>query len=151
MTALGIDEICVFHHAKSDEKYVTVVRNPETGDVLHVGDGKGVKALEGFAKRIRRWRSRAFRPPPCRSAGPARPDSLRGISGRAPSAVLRRSGGPPCVPSGAIAFFVAHGHREVVAPDGEHACVDVFVDGAFADAEGVWRLARESGHLCLYD
>lgn len=56
VTALGIDEICVFHHAKSDEKYVTVVRNPETGDVLHVGDGKGVKALEGFAKRIRRWR-----------------------------------------------------------------------------------------------
>ena len=56
VTALGIDEICVFHHAKSDEKYVTVVRNLETGDVLYVGDGKGVKALEGFAKRIRRWR-----------------------------------------------------------------------------------------------
>lgn len=56
VTALGIDETCAFHHAKSDEKYVTVVRNLETGDVLHVGDGKGVKALEGFAKRIRRWR-----------------------------------------------------------------------------------------------
>ena len=56
VTALGIDEICVFHHAKSGEKYVTVVRDLETGDVLHVGDGKGVKALEGFAERIRRWR-----------------------------------------------------------------------------------------------
>ena len=56
VTALGIDEICVFHHAKSDEKYLTVVRNLETGEVLFVGDGKGVKALEGFAKRIRRWR-----------------------------------------------------------------------------------------------
>ena len=33
-----------------------VVRNLETGDVLHAGDGKGVKAPEGFAKRIRRWR-----------------------------------------------------------------------------------------------
>ena len=56
VTALGFDEICVFRHAKSDEKYVTVVRDLETGDVLHVGDGKGVKALEGFAGRIRRWR-----------------------------------------------------------------------------------------------
>ena len=58
VTALGIDEICVFRHAKSDEKYVTVVRNLETGDVLYVGDGKGVKALEGFIERIRRWRRR---------------------------------------------------------------------------------------------
>lgn len=56
VTALGVDEICVFHRAKSDEKYVTVVRDLVTGDVLHVGDGKGVKALEGFSKRIRRWR-----------------------------------------------------------------------------------------------
>ena len=55
-TALGIDEICVFRHAKSDGRYVTVVRDLVTGDVLHVGDGKGVKALEGFAVRIRRWR-----------------------------------------------------------------------------------------------
>ena len=39
VTALGIDEIGVFHHAKSDEKYLTVVRNLETGEVLFVGDG----------------------------------------------------------------------------------------------------------------
>ena len=48
----------MFHHAKSDEKYVTVVRDLETGDVLHVGDGKGGKALDGFKRRIRRWRRR---------------------------------------------------------------------------------------------
>lgn len=46
----------MFHHEKSDEKYITVVRDLETGEVLYVGDGKGVKALEGFIQRIRRWR-----------------------------------------------------------------------------------------------
>ena len=58
VTALGIDETCAFRHAKSDGKYVTVVRDLETGEVPYVGDGKGVKALEGFIERIRRWRRR---------------------------------------------------------------------------------------------
>lgn len=54
--AIGIDEIYVFRTAKSNEKYVTVVRDLETGDVLFVGDGKGEAALAEFSKRLRRWR-----------------------------------------------------------------------------------------------
>ncbi|MGI6494622.1 MAG: hypothetical protein ACOX5G_00750 [Kiritimatiellia bacterium] len=53
--ALGIDEIYVFRSAKSHEKYVTVVRDMETGAVLAVVRGKGVDALKAFSRRIRRY------------------------------------------------------------------------------------------------
>ena len=52
---LGIDEIYVFRHAKADEKYVTVVRDLDTGAVLEVARGKGEAALAGFSRRIRRY------------------------------------------------------------------------------------------------
>ena len=56
--ALGIDEIYVFRTAKSHEKYVTVVRDLETGAVLEVARGKGADALKAFSRRIRRHRKR---------------------------------------------------------------------------------------------
>lgn len=51
--ALGIDEIHTFARADKSEKYITVVRNLETGDVLEVADGKGVGALKDFSNRIK--------------------------------------------------------------------------------------------------
>ena len=66
----------------------------------------------------------------------------------------------PVLRRGPAAFLVAHGHREVVAPDGERARVDVPVDGALADAEGIRRRDRgvvdapppvEGGHGHLVD
>ena len=56
--ALGIDEIYVFRTAKSHEKYVTVVRDLDTGAVLEVARGKGADALKAFSRRIRRHRKR---------------------------------------------------------------------------------------------
>lgn len=52
---IGIDEIYVFRHAQSDEKYVTVVRDIDTGAVLEVARGKGEAALLEFSHRIRRY------------------------------------------------------------------------------------------------
>ena len=52
---MGIDEIYVFRRAKSGEKYVTVVRDLDTGAVLEVARGKGEAALAGFSRRIRRY------------------------------------------------------------------------------------------------
>jgi transposase len=52
---IGIDELYVFRHAPADEKYVTVVRDLDTGAVLEVARGKGEAALAGFSRRIRRY------------------------------------------------------------------------------------------------
>ena len=51
---IGIDEIYLFKKARSGEKYVTVVRDLETGAVLEVARGKGVEALKSFERRIRK-------------------------------------------------------------------------------------------------
>lgn len=56
--ALTIDEMYLFPKAASDKKYVTIVRDAKTGDVLHVGDGRGADALKGFEKRLKRYRRR---------------------------------------------------------------------------------------------
>lgn len=56
--ALTIDEICVFHKGPDERKYMTVVRNAETGDVLFVGDGRGADSLKPFEERLKRWRKR---------------------------------------------------------------------------------------------
>ena len=53
---IGIDELYVFRRARSDRKYVTVVRDMETGAVLNVSRGKGGDALRGFLARLRRQR-----------------------------------------------------------------------------------------------
>lgn len=47
---LGIDEV----YLGKKLGYITVVRDSESGRVLHVGKGKGGDGLEGFRKRIRR-------------------------------------------------------------------------------------------------
>lgn len=46
---IGIDEIYVGHR-----RFKTIVRDLETGHVLHVGDGKGSDALKHFWQRLRR-------------------------------------------------------------------------------------------------
>ena len=45
---IGIDEVYVGHN-----KYLTIVRDMESGAVLHIGEGKGGEALDKFAKRLR--------------------------------------------------------------------------------------------------
>lgn len=56
--AITIDEMHLFPKARSDMKYVTIVRNAKTQDVLYIGDGKGEKALKGFEPALRRYRKR---------------------------------------------------------------------------------------------
>ena len=58
VNAIGIDEIQAFPSARGGQQYVTVVRDLETGDVLHVTDGKGSAVLADFGKEIHRWRRR---------------------------------------------------------------------------------------------
>lgn len=44
--AVGVDEIHI-GHGQANSGFLTVVRDLESGAVIHVGDGKGVSALEG--------------------------------------------------------------------------------------------------------
>ena len=44
--AIGIDEIHV-GNGKADSQYLTIVRDLDSGAVIHVGDGKGINALAG--------------------------------------------------------------------------------------------------------
>jgi len=54
VTAIGIDEIMVGHTPSGGQRYMTIVRNLHSGEVLWVGDGKGVEALSGFNKRLQK-------------------------------------------------------------------------------------------------
>ena len=47
---IGIDEIYI---SPKKREYITIVRDLEGGDVLHVGKGKGIEALKNFTKRLR--------------------------------------------------------------------------------------------------
>lgn len=49
---IGIDEIFVTRKRDRD-KFLTIVRDLETGAVLHVGNGKGAEALDGFGERLK--------------------------------------------------------------------------------------------------
>jgi transposase len=51
---LGIDEICVGHFPDGKPRYLTVVRDNESGAVLFVGEGKGGDALAKFKRRLRK-------------------------------------------------------------------------------------------------
>lgn len=51
---IGIDELYVFGRERPDRKYITVVRDMETGAVLNVSRGKGGDALKGFLARLKR-------------------------------------------------------------------------------------------------
>lgn len=50
LSVIGIDEFAV----KKGHVYMMIVADLETGQVVHVGDGKGKDALDGFWKRLKR-------------------------------------------------------------------------------------------------
>ena len=49
--AVGVDEIHI-GHGQAKQAYLTIVRDLESGAVIHVGDGKGVSALEGALSKL---------------------------------------------------------------------------------------------------
>lgn len=51
--AIGIDEIHVGRGMKN-EQFLTIVRDLESGAVIHVGDGKGISALAGALKKLKK-------------------------------------------------------------------------------------------------
>ena len=51
---ITVDEMKVFNQGRPSRKFITIVRDAETGDVLSVSRGKGADALKMFASRIRR-------------------------------------------------------------------------------------------------
>ena len=55
---LGIDELHVFARERPSRRYVTVVRDVDSGEVLEVARGKGVAALRRFARKIAPFRDR---------------------------------------------------------------------------------------------
>jgi len=55
--AIGIDEIHV-GNGKSDAQYLTIVRDLNSGAVIHVGEGKGIPALDGALKKLKKSKLR---------------------------------------------------------------------------------------------
>ena len=55
--AIGIDEIHV-GNGKADSQSLTIVRDLDSGAVIHVGDGKGVSALAGALKKLKKSKLR---------------------------------------------------------------------------------------------
>ena len=55
--AIGIDEIHV-GNGKADSQYLTIVRDLNSGAVIHVGEGKGIPALEGALKKLKKSKLR---------------------------------------------------------------------------------------------
>ncbi|MPM46951.1 ISL3 family transposase ISArch13 [bioreactor metagenome] len=51
--AIGIDEIHV-GRGMQNQQFLTIVRDLESGTVIHVGDGKGVSALAGALKKLKK-------------------------------------------------------------------------------------------------
>ena len=51
---ITVDEMKVFNRGRPSRKFITIVRDAETGDVLSVSRGKGADALKMFSSRIRR-------------------------------------------------------------------------------------------------
>ena len=57
INAIGIDEIHV-GNGKADSQYLTIVRDLNSGAVIHVGEGKGVAALEGALRKLKKSKLR---------------------------------------------------------------------------------------------
>ena len=57
VTRIGIDELYVFANERKNRKYITVVRDLDTGRVLNVSRGKGEAALKEFTYRLRRQKA----------------------------------------------------------------------------------------------
>jgi transposase len=55
--AIGIDEIHV-GSGKADSQYLTIIRDLNSGAVVHVGEGKGIRALDGALAKLRRSKLR---------------------------------------------------------------------------------------------
>ena len=55
--AIGIDEIYV-SRANKESKYLTIIRDLESGSVIHIGDGKGTDAIHGALRKLRRAKLR---------------------------------------------------------------------------------------------
>ena len=51
--AIGIDEIYVSRTQK-ESKYLTIIRDLDSGAVIHVGDGKGTEAIHGALRKLRK-------------------------------------------------------------------------------------------------
>ena len=49
--AVGVDEIHI-GHGQANRAFLTIVRDLESGAVIHVGNGKGVSALEGALSKL---------------------------------------------------------------------------------------------------
>ena len=55
--AIGIDEIHV-GSGKADSQYLTIVRDLNSGAVIHVGEGKGIPALDGALNKLKKSKLR---------------------------------------------------------------------------------------------
>ena len=55
--AIGIDEIHV-GKGMQNQQYLTIVRDLQSGAVIHVGDGKGISALAGALKKLKKSKLR---------------------------------------------------------------------------------------------
>ena len=55
---ITVDEIKVFNKGRPSRRFITIVRDAETSDVLNVSRGKGGDALRMFSSRIRRSRAK---------------------------------------------------------------------------------------------
>ena len=51
---IGIDEIHVGRNSNRTHRYLTIVRDLQSGKVIHVADGKGISALEGLSRKLRK-------------------------------------------------------------------------------------------------
>jgi len=51
---IAIDEVCIGR----PRKFITIVLDLETGQVLHIGRGKGAGALKEFWKRLKRSKAK---------------------------------------------------------------------------------------------
>jgi transposase len=55
---ITIDEMKVFNKGRASQKFITIVRDAESGDVLNVSRGKGSDSLKMFSSRIKRSRAK---------------------------------------------------------------------------------------------
>ena len=55
--AIGIDEIHI-GKGMQNQQYLTIVRDLQSGAVIHVGDGKGISALAGALKKLKKSKLR---------------------------------------------------------------------------------------------
>ena len=51
--AIGIDEIHI-GKGMQNQQYLTIVRDLQSGTVIHVGEGKGISALAGALKKLKK-------------------------------------------------------------------------------------------------